>query len=231
MEPIDTARIAEKVRRLLALSTSSNEHEAAAAAAKAQELLHRYNLSMADVSAAERPDYGREIVDIGNSASWRGVLLQAIAKPNGAYVVGLGAGRYAIIGQPHTIEVCRYLYEYLSREIDRLADQAWSRYSGYESSSRRWKTSFRFGAVSIVADRLQRQRQAQEAEPESRALIIRDDAAVKAAVTRYYPRLAQQRVRAGTSSSGYRAGQQAGASMGLHTGIGATSQRLAGFLR
>lgn len=119
MEPIETARIAEKIRRLLALSKSSNEHEAAAAAAKAQDLLHRYNLSVDQVDAAQRPDYGREIVDIGNNAGWRGVLLHVIATPNTAQVISLGGGRYAVIGQPHTIEVVRYLYEYLSREIER----------------------------------------------------------------------------------------------------------------
>lgn len=229
--PFDQARIAEKVRRLLALSTSSNEHEAAAAAAKAQELLHRYNLSMADVSAAQRPDYGREIVDIDNSARWRGILLTAIAQPNGADVVSHGGGRYAIIGQPHTIEVVRYLYDYLSREIDRLADRGWANYYGFESSPRRWKTAFRMGAVAVIANRLARQRREQTAEAESRALILRDDAALQSAVAKYYPRLRKAPKVTIGSTDGYRAGAAAGRSMGINAGIGGGAQRPQGLLR
>lgn len=39
-------KIIDKIRKLLRLAHSSNEHEAAAAAAKAQELLSEYNLSL-----------------------------------------------------------------------------------------------------------------------------------------------------------------------------------------
>lgn len=42
-------KIIERVRKLLALATSSNEHEAALAAAHAQRLLAEHNLAMADI--------------------------------------------------------------------------------------------------------------------------------------------------------------------------------------
>ena len=42
-------QVVSKVRKLFELSNSSNENEAALAAAKARELLSRYNLSMADL--------------------------------------------------------------------------------------------------------------------------------------------------------------------------------------
>lgn len=54
---LDIARISEKIRRLLALSTSENPHEAALAAAKAQELLHRYNLEVSDIKAEQKPGF------------------------------------------------------------------------------------------------------------------------------------------------------------------------------
>ena len=47
--------IIEKIRKLLALANSSNEHEAALAAAHAQRLLSEHNLAMADVEAKHRP--------------------------------------------------------------------------------------------------------------------------------------------------------------------------------
>lgn len=46
MTNIENKDILEKVKKLLALASSSNEHEASLATNKAQELLTRYNLSM-----------------------------------------------------------------------------------------------------------------------------------------------------------------------------------------
>jgi len=51
-----TDRIHERVRKLLALSRSSNEHEAEAAALKAQELLQKYHLDRADVEEEDLRD-------------------------------------------------------------------------------------------------------------------------------------------------------------------------------
>ena len=46
-------QVVSKVRKLFELSNSSNENEAALAAAKARELLSRYNMSMADLPTEE----------------------------------------------------------------------------------------------------------------------------------------------------------------------------------
>ena len=53
---METAPIIEKIKKLLALANSSNEHEAALAASHAQRLLSEHNLAMADIEAAHRPD-------------------------------------------------------------------------------------------------------------------------------------------------------------------------------
>ena len=46
---LELEKIADKIRKLFALSQSSNEAEASAAAAKAQEMLTRHNLSIASL--------------------------------------------------------------------------------------------------------------------------------------------------------------------------------------
>ena len=48
--------IIEKIKKLLALANSSNEHEAALAAGHAQRLLSEHNLAMADIEASHKPD-------------------------------------------------------------------------------------------------------------------------------------------------------------------------------
>ncbi|MCL6753140.1 DUF2786 domain-containing protein [Nostoc sp. CCCryo 231-06] len=46
---LELEKIADKIRKLFALSQSPNEREASAAAAKAQEMLTRHNLSIASL--------------------------------------------------------------------------------------------------------------------------------------------------------------------------------------
>jgi Protein of unknown function (DUF2786) len=48
--------IIEKIKKLLALANSSNEHEAALAASHAQRLLSEHNLAMIDIEATHKPD-------------------------------------------------------------------------------------------------------------------------------------------------------------------------------
>jgi len=47
---VEMEAIIRKVEKLLALGTSSNEHEAASAVAKAQDLMEAYGLAMEQVT-------------------------------------------------------------------------------------------------------------------------------------------------------------------------------------
>ena len=76
-----------KIEKLLALTESSNVHEAALAMEKAQELLNRYNLSRADVQPSEqKPDIVHEWYPLFEHAhgpkEWRYALVGHIAKHN-----------------------------------------------------------------------------------------------------------------------------------------------------
>lgn len=227
MSQPDNERILEKVRRLLMLSQSSNPHEAAAAAAKAQELLTRYNLEIPGVPEAQREDYGREMYDIGNNAAWRASLLHVVAKHHYCQAVSHGAGKVGIVGQRHNIEIATYLYEYLAREIDRLADVGWRDYTGWAASSRVWKNDFRTGAVVAINQALDQQERTQEAAPDTMALIVRNDRALAEATRRVYPHLrhTSRKARAG---DGYYAGHRAGQGIGINPGVrqGAASSGL-----
>src|SRR4051812_49350731 len=66
----DMAPIVEKVRKLLALSTSSNPHEAALAAAKAQNLLAQYNLELSQIDQDKQTRYEQTTVSAGRHV-WR----------------------------------------------------------------------------------------------------------------------------------------------------------------
>jgi len=112
----DISHILDKIKKLLALSTSSNPNEAASAAAKAQALLAQYNLELSQVEAhgGEASDYGQQDVAVGGVSRWRKTLMLVLARPNFCAVVSYkGTERVSIVGEPHNLEAVKYLYKYL----------------------------------------------------------------------------------------------------------------------
>jgi hypothetical protein len=211
----DLGAVMERVTKLLALSTSSNEHEAASAAAKAQQLMFRHNLSLAQVQAGPedaRDAYTERVIDLGALQSWRRTLIHVLAEHNFCKALAfVGTPRVAIIGEPHNIALVEQLYAYLLRELLRLADVAWQRAKRRSrDSARQWKHGFQHGAVEVIAERLAEQREEDAAADEaSRALVLRKDAGVADALRRQYPDATTDQRRATVSVAGWQAGRQA----------------------
>lgn len=125
-------RIIDQIRKLQALSGSSNEHEAALAASKAEELLQKYRLTIADLAVNdpaldEAVELG-EVVDIpsgrGINFRWKVELLFALARYNfcKALISNYGTHRrMMIIGRKTDTEVVRFLFDILTRQLE-----AWS---------------------------------------------------------------------------------------------------------
>ena len=134
----DIDRILDRIRKLLALGESSNEHEAAIAVARAQELLARYHLSIEDLHAAEyRANIIEEpIVFEGRSQiDWVYRLFKAVqeafdCRSLGVYRSGTQPKepwrkprRYemlVLVGTEANIKVARLTFDYLCDTVERL---------------------------------------------------------------------------------------------------------------
>lgn len=80
--PQVTPVIIERIQKLLALSASPNEHEAALALQRASDLLLKYNLSRADVEGREvsQAKVGETRVEIaGRITDWHRILMVHIS--------------------------------------------------------------------------------------------------------------------------------------------------------
>jgi hypothetical protein len=129
---VEREEIIEKIRKLLRLSESPNEHEAALAATKARELLSSYNLSLADLSIEDiLQKLG--IVEIPTSTyfkieEWVQALAFHIARIFDCRVLGWGSlseiGRIVFVGTPSDAEVAIYTFEFLRRSVDEMAKDA-----------------------------------------------------------------------------------------------------------
>jgi GNAT superfamily N-acetyltransferase len=251
-------KIIDRIRKLLSLSKSANEHEAAQAAARAAELMLKHEIEEAQLGDEEVvEDVEEEQVDeTGQRVPWKAHLQNGLALSMGCQMythrryAGAGVGKmvcvYMIVGQPSKVATIKYMYQYLSAEVARLADVAYRqehlecRRSGVEApSARSWKNAFRLGAASTIFKRLMEQRKETHvkaaAAGQGTALVVVEKAQEDVAVfvKKHHPRMRQAAAASYSSGSGYSAGAKAGRGVGLGGGarLGAGARRLGSGVR
>jgi len=186
------AKIIDKIKKLLALSESPNENEAAAAVVKARELLDRHNLTLAEVETltAEDPLIIRARMGTGykHLPVWLIYLGAVVEKPFDCVALH-SSGELSFCGTETDAEVALYTFTYLYRAIwdcwlihreELKADQRWKR----KKRPGVYRQSFLMGAVTAVDETLRRhlksdRRRAQYASPHCRALVLRKGQAIE----------------------------------------------------
>ena len=231
-----------RARKLLELSKSANEHEAAQAAARAAEIMLEHQLAEAelDQDIGEPEPITEECVgQDGKRVAWRLNIIHGLAKSLGceSWFQPGDVCRYYVVGPKSAIDSIRYLSKALQYEVNRLADKCYGdearecKASGVEPpSARAWKGSFRVGCSTAIYRRLVAQRdktlsnyktpaRGEYSDPNrATALAVVNAQALAAAdwLERNRPGLRASRSSAGQSSrSGYQAGQAAGRTVNL----------------
>ena len=167
-------KIIDRISKLLKLSTSSNSHEAANAAALAAEMMARHQLCEATIRASsdeaaepQTPD-DKPIFVSPKIDTWRGSLAVGIAAGYGCKVYWEQNMRgkktinavLHVIGLHDDISSMQYTYQYLERELIRLAHDAWeiqpNRPAGRAAGS--WQDNFKLGAAKEIEKRMKEER-------------------------------------------------------------------------
>lgn len=148
----------EKAAKLLRLATSSNPHESALAASRAQEIIDRYKLTgvSADLSGAQPDepikDFRDDPLDGGKKLDrWRWSLFSSIANSNQCSGYVANSGGIAVVGRPSDVQTVRYFYSWLTREVDRLASRDCT------GNGRSYWNNYRLGVVDTVRTKLTEQ--------------------------------------------------------------------------
>jgi hypothetical protein len=188
----NTSKIVEKVRDLLALSKSSNEHEAAAAAAAAERLISKYQLDEAEINASpeseeQRPDEFPEPIYVSSRrTAWRSNLACALARHyDCAVYIQTGysgdtkrnrTSRYKLVGRSEDCQLAIFMFNWISAEVDKLA--GWNaKGRGYEFSQ-----SYCEGVVHGVLLKMREERETAKQAATSAALVVLDNRAKEADV-------------------------------------------------
>lgn len=222
-------QILPRIQKLLALSQSSNEHEAALALAKAEALLAEHNLTLAQVQVRTgvRSSYVQRSLLLSGRDQWRRDLLAVLARFSFCEMVyWAGTPWVSLVGETVNLDAVCFLYPFVGQQLEQFATSGFARYtrSGGRSHGRAWKTSFYQGALEVIRSRLQTERQALETRvmptasagdsagsTSTRALLVRKEQDLKEAMQRFYPSVhVSTRQRRITALDGYSAGRDAG---------------------
>lgn len=209
-------RLIDKVRKLLALAESNNEHEAALAAERAQDLMLKYGIELAQVAARKERKIGVDKEEVvGKVDPWRRVLAQAVAQSLGGSTVWWNeyrkwTGGIEFYGQAGTVPSMVALYEYLEGQLVVIsALEAAKVGHANAAKSMQWRRSFLIGAATRIQVRLiKRRRDVERTADNSKALVLVRDA-VKEAIDRDNPMgLSTSRINPRVDPEAYRAGTE-----------------------
>lgn len=228
--------IISRVQKLLSLSRNNNNvNEASAAAAAAQKLIDQYNLDMAQIAAdnggnsisSEEISRDHEPLYKGrNAITWKGLLADVIARSNNCRVF-LTGGDIHIVGKHTGVELSRFLFNYVSGEIERLCAIAMHYNRGAGKS---YSNNFKLGAVTAIRDNLktsQAEVQAKYAGTQAMVIINNESRAVDNWLSTHMRLRSKAATTSSYNSNARSDGYNAGKSIDLNrTGLGAGGARL-----
>ena len=242
-------RFFAKVEKLLALARSTNEHEAALAMQKANELIVKHNLNLAESAEGVMTErrYRRAVISRGRKCihGWQraiGLILRDFF-----YVRLVLANTYdpvlderhktiELFGRPENVAVAEYCYHFLERELATLWQQR--RKSGLKGGLT-GKNSYYLGVLNGFRQRLLATQQpsvssrtgGQGKDVSSSALVVAADQGLQEFVALTYPRLCKHN-SAGSriDMTTYNHGEKDGANIVLRTGVAYQDGNLGKFL-
>lgn len=143
MEDLETVK--QRIKKLLALSKSSNENEAASALIKANEMMENYNLSSFQFSEYTEA----KVKGTKRSIRWRVLLANAVENLYATYHYTDRTGTLVFIGEELDVFMSTEMYKYLAKTIDRMAKQNIRKNAKYK-----YRQSYRAGIANRLYDRI-----------------------------------------------------------------------------
>ncbi|MFA7060542.1 MAG: DUF2786 domain-containing protein [Pedobacter sp.] len=221
---METNPVIEKIRKLLALANSTNEHEAALAASHAQRLLSEHNLAMADIEPDNKPDSADRLETTVSKTlpKWIRHLSAGICTAFDCQAIHNPAiGKLTFIGVGADVQVAVYTFAFLDRTIRRLCSNYIRHHISDRLANRQrelMRQSYYLGAVSTITDKLRIQKQQTPVTPG--ALVPIKDALIKKTMSEMGPTRTVRSRKSYINASAYTQGQQDGKQVGVHHGIG-----------
>lgn len=224
---MDNSPVIEKIKKLLALADSSNEHEAALAAGHVQRLLSEHNLAMADITAGHKPDRA-DTVETAVPKSlpkWLRHLSAGISSAFDCQAVHHPAtGRLTFIGIGADVQIAAYTFTCLDRTVRKLCGVYMKQHAASIGAGRlreQVRQSYCLGAAATITARLREQKKQTPVTPG--ALVPVKEGLIRQAMNGIGPVRTMHSRRSYVNSDAYSKGRTDGDGVGLHPGIAKSS--------
>lgn len=223
----------QKIAALLALAGNegATEAEASLAAERAQEMMLKYGISLAEITmndtAAKR--IGADTIRFPvESGDWRIYLADGVVKSvGGQMVIHSGCWNYetnkpckefTFICPEGTVESCLDLYRWMEAQLSLTSTEEMKNREETWVHGRSWRRSWLVGASTRISRRLrERYEQAQEENTGTALVLMRD--AVQDKMQELFPNLGKHRTNSSRlNGEAYRRGSSAGAKFDLGGG-------------
>lgn len=223
--------VIKKIQKLLSLADGAAKvgsmAEAENAAAKAQQILIEYNLSLEEVNSFK--DQKKVITDeyidpsklyMGKEGKWIFKLYQVIAQNNLCTIISYNKGEaLALIGTESNREIVKYFVSYLIPQIRKLARSAFKDYDGIEKKGT-FIRGYLLGCVAGIHAKLNSQlSQMKNENPNIQALVKVSGQELEEYKDKKWPNLRKVTIGRSSSESGFSQGFEKGKNMDLHKGI------------
>lgn len=207
---MDKAKQKDKIRKLLELSLSDNENEAATALRQAMSLMNRHNLSREEVYGQQMTEHKIE-TPYYRIPDWYVSLASFMAKTSGCFLVYRNGrseyGDKAVItlaGRERDVENALYLITFLQRALESKVrvyrKKLQSQEVDYISS---WVKSYRYGFITKIYGRIEESRQQFFSAENSTGLVCIDSEVREKEARSFYVETHQANIRSARSQSQY----------------------------
>lgn len=205
----------EKIKKIIALSSSSNEHEAKLAWKKAQTLLLEFNLTLDEFSGEEqrKKDIAKDTYFMGSKrALWRSTLLHMIAKNFLCTTVRVvDSNKLYVIGEQHNIDIVKELATSIEKQLELFAEVAYALNGGVAYNKRSWKTAWYEGAMKTLDERFQA-----ITNNNIKALIVVTQEELEQKKKEFFPKIFTGVARVVKNAGAYHQGRQDGHKVTIH---------------
>ena len=224
---MDNSPVIEKIKKLLALANSANEHEAALAAGHAQRLLSEHNLAMADIEAAHKPDKADKVETAVSKTlpKWLRHLSAGVSTAFDCQAIHHPAtGKMTFIGVGADVQIAAYTFTYLDRTVRKLCSNYMKHNVSSMTANRHrelMRQSYYLGAVSTINIRLKEQKT--RTPITTFALVPVKEGLIRQAMSEIGNLRTMHSRRSYINKDAYDMGQMDGRQVGIHHGIGSAS--------
>ncbi|KKL28669.1 hypothetical protein LCGC14_2372840 [marine sediment metagenome] len=227
---MDKAKVIDKVQKLLALSASSNPHEAALAAERAADFLAKYDLEMMDVLAKDKNEKFIQTSELDvihkGQYVWEGQLASGLCSIFETEVIRsrLGSNDFKLVffGTKHDLELMTYFFRFLRMRISKDSEK-------YSMKSDQY--SFSVGMINTLMDRLRpmfkiKQEAVSKMDPsETKDLVLYKKEAAERAMRDRFPKLKSGRAPRVKGMVAFSEGEAKGHKVALSNPIGHSGKR------